>query len=42
MASLARQLIGRHRKHKNSDLLSQIRNLCFRLSLIRHTRVYAF
>lgn len=38
LASLARQLIGKYHEKKTPDLLSQIRNLRFRLSLIRHTQ----
>ncbi|WP_241555909.1 DUF2721 domain-containing protein [Leptospira yasudae] len=38
LASLARQLIGKYQEKQNPDLLSQIRNLRFRLSLIRHTQ----
>lgn len=38
LANLARQLIGKYQENKNPDLLSQIQNLRFRLSLIRHTQ----
>ncbi|TGM52943.1 DUF2721 domain-containing protein [Leptospira adleri] len=38
LATLARQLIAKFQEKKDPDLLSQIRNLRFRLSLIRHTQ----
>ncbi|EKP04670.1 PF11026 domain protein [Leptospira kirschneri str. 2008720114] len=38
LASLSRQLIGKFQENQNPDLLPQIRNLRFRLSLIRHTQ----
>ncbi|MBM9502631.1 DUF2721 domain-containing protein [Leptospira sp. 201903071] len=38
LANLARQLIAKFQEKKDPDLLSQIRNLRFRLSLIRHTQ----
>ncbi|WP_167881116.1 DUF2721 domain-containing protein [Leptospira gomenensis] len=38
LAGLARQLIGKYQEKKDPDLLSQISNLRFRLSLIRHTQ----
>ncbi|MDV6236019.1 DUF2721 domain-containing protein [Leptospira ellisii] len=38
LAGLARQLIGKYQEKKDPDLISQIANLRFRLSLIRHTQ----
>ncbi|MBM9579656.1 DUF2721 domain-containing protein [Leptospira sp. 201903070] len=38
LANLSRQLIAKFQEKRDPDLLSQIRNLRFRLSLIRHTQ----
>ncbi|AOP35065.1 hypothetical protein A0128_15170 [Leptospira tipperaryensis] len=38
LANLARQLIAKFQEKKDPDILSQIQNLRFRLSLIRHTQ----